>query len=373
MPRSVVGRCAWGRWTLVGTVLALGLWSFVVPEPGRAQAVASLAVSLPTRLSDQEFWRIVEDFSEPNGFFQSENLVGNERPLQYVVPALKRRTRGGVYLGVAPDQNFTYIVALEPALAFIVDIRRGNLLEHLMYKAIIELSRDRADFLARLFSRPRPLGLDDRTSVAALIEAYLAVPASEPYYADNLQDIIACLVKTHGFGLSDDDQVALASIYRQFYNAGPELRYSLGGALRNMPDYAEMMTSTDLEGQPRSYLSSEEPYRWLKDFESRNLLVPVVGDFAGPKTLRSVARYIAERGGVINAFYTSNVEQYLFRNAVAARFYENVAALPIDQQSIFLRSAMQRNVIDPIGALLKEYSAGRLVGYMDVSSRGDVR
>lgn len=359
--------------SLAGAAIVAGLLVVGPSEGALAQATASTAVVLPARLSDQEFWRIVEEFSEPNGFFQSENLVGNERPLQTVVPALKLRTRGGVYLGVAPDQNFTYIVALEPALAFIVDVRRGNLIEHLMYKAIVELSPSRADFLSRLFSRPRPAGLDDDTSVAAMMEAYLPVPAGESLYEANLRDIEACLVKTHGFKLSDDDRTTLASIYWQFYSEGPGLRYSMGGMLRNMPDYADMMTSTDLDGQPRSYLATEKQYRWLKAFEERNLLVPIVGDFAGPKALRAVGRYVAEHGAVINAFYTSNVEQYLFRNAVAARFYENVAALPIDEQSIFLRSAMQRNVIDPIGALLKEFAAGHIVGYMDVSGRGDIR
>ena len=66
---------------------------------------------------------------------------------------------GGVYLGVAPDQNFTYMVAVRPRMAFILDIRRGNLLQHLLYKAVFELSADRAEFVSMLFSKPRPAGL----------------------------------------------------------------------------------------------------------------------------------------------------------------------------------------------------------------------
>src|SRR6185295_5152850 len=104
--------------------------------------------ALPARLSDQDFWKLSSEFSEPNGFFRSENLVSNEHTFQYVVPALKQAVKpGGVYLGVAPDQNFTYIVATQPRMAFIVDIRRGNLLELMMYKAVIELSADRAEFI----------------------------------------------------------------------------------------------------------------------------------------------------------------------------------------------------------------------------------
>ena len=59
-----------------------------------------------------------------------------------------------------PEQNFTYIAALKPKMAFIIDIRRGNLQLHLMYKALFELSSDRADFIFRLFSRKRPEGTE---------------------------------------------------------------------------------------------------------------------------------------------------------------------------------------------------------------------
>src|ERR1039458_4109633 len=122
--------------------------------------------TLPSRLTDQEFWKLSEEFSEPNGYFQSDNLVSNEDTFQYVVPTIRKNVKpGGVYLGVAPDQNFTYLLAADPKMAFIVDIRRGNLHTQLMYKALLELSSDRADFVSRLFSKKRPAGLTDRKSV----------------------------------------------------------------------------------------------------------------------------------------------------------------------------------------------------------------
>ena len=97
--------------------------------------------------------------------FRSDNFVSNEITFQWVIPDLLRTTKpGGVYLGVGPDQNFTYIVALKPKIAFIFDIRRQNMLTHLMYKALIEQSTDRADFVSRLFARPRPTGLDTASS-----------------------------------------------------------------------------------------------------------------------------------------------------------------------------------------------------------------
>src|SRR5262249_47595705 len=110
--------------------------------------------TLPDKISDKDFWQLVESMSEPNGFFRSDNLLSNEDTFQYVIPTLERRLpSGGVYLGVGPDQNFNYIEALHPKMAFVVDIRRQNMVEHLMYKAILELSADRIDFLSMLFSR----------------------------------------------------------------------------------------------------------------------------------------------------------------------------------------------------------------------------
>ena len=129
----------------------------LLPSPA-AQTSAS---RLPPRLSGQEFLSLMTELSEADGFFRSDNLVSNELFMQRVIPDLTRVVKpGGVYLGVGPEQNFTYMAAVKPAMAFIIDVRRGNLQLHLMYKALFELSSDRADFVSRLFSLKRPAGLD---------------------------------------------------------------------------------------------------------------------------------------------------------------------------------------------------------------------
>src|SRR5688572_10947111 len=104
---------------------------------------------LPRQISDEVFWQMVSEFSEEGGYFHSDNFVSNETLFQRVVPDLKKNAPGGAYIGVGSDQNFTYLVAIQPRIAFIIDIRRQAMLQHLMYKAIIELSEDRADFLSR--------------------------------------------------------------------------------------------------------------------------------------------------------------------------------------------------------------------------------
>jgi hypothetical protein len=362
------------RRVLIAVLLTVG--ACLTAPIGANRAVAA-AVDLPARLSDQDYWALIGQISEPNGYFQSDNLVGNERPLQFVVPALKTFTRGGAYLGVAPDQNFTYIVALEPKIAFICDIRRGNLHEHLMYKALFELSADRADFVSRLFSKKRPDGLTAKSTVGDIMNAFWNVTTDDALYAANLKSIDDLLVTKHGFTLSAEDLQGIEYVYHAFYWFGPSITYSSsspnGRGSGNMPSYGDLVMLTDLEGQSRGYLASEENYHWLKSFEEKNLLIPVVGDFAGPKALRSVGKYLAEHGATVSAFYVSNVEQYLFQNQVWGGFYENVSTLPLDAASTFIRSARQQNVLDPIQALIKDYREGRIRSYTDITIRGAIR
>src|SRR5215471_13343477 len=135
-------------------------------------AAASATSVVAQHLTDQEFWTLVTDLSEPGGSFRSENLLSNELRLQYVIPDLTRTVpRGRAYIGVGPEQNFTYIAAVQPAMAFIVDIRRGNLQLQLMYKALFELSSDRVEFVSRLFSRKAPEGLAASASAKQIFDA----------------------------------------------------------------------------------------------------------------------------------------------------------------------------------------------------------
>src|SRR6516162_4622456 len=134
---------------------------------------STLPDTLPSSLSDREFWQMVTDFSEPSGYFRSENFLSNESGYQNIIPTLRKTLpRGGVYLGVGPEQNFTYIVALEPKMAFVVDIRRQNMLEQLFYKALMETSADRGEFLSRLFSRIARSRLNANAAPEALIRAF---------------------------------------------------------------------------------------------------------------------------------------------------------------------------------------------------------
>jgi hypothetical protein len=318
-------------------VLALG---------AAAARPAGSATELPSRLTDQEFWQLSESMSEPNGMFQSDNLLSNEVVFARILPDLVAKAKpGGVYLGVGPEQNFTYMAATSPRMAFITDIRRGNLHVQLMYKALFELSADRAEFVSRLFTKPRGTRLTASSTVTEIMNWYWdAFSSDEAMFTANLKAIHEHLTQTHHLPLPAEDLDGIDKVYRAFYWYGPAITWSASISLRQPAvnsngrgTYWDLVTQTDQSGEALSYLASEEKFHFLKDLEARNLVVPVVGNFSGPKALRAVGQYIRDRGATVTAFYLSNVESYLRRDGSWPTFCANVASMPIDEGSFFIR------------------------------------
>jgi hypothetical protein len=345
------------RLLFVGLVLVGG---FVVPSAMRRGPVPG--EQIPPRLTDAQFWRLAEEASEPSGYFQSDNLLSNEMHFQDVIPELVQRTEsGGIYIGVGPEQNFTYIAALKPGMAFIPDVRRGNLQLHLMYKALFELSADRAEFVSRLFTRKRPPQLNATSTADEIFEAFTNVePTAPEVYQDNLRAIQELLSKKHGFALTSEDLVGIDHVYHNFHAFGPSINYSSsrgGGGFGSFVTYADLMRATDGSNRARSFLASEDNFTTVKDLEARNLIVPVVGDFAGPKAVRAIAAYVKEHNATVTAFYVSNVEQFLYREGTWPDFCRNVATLPLDAKSVFIRStrrAFATGLVTVLGAMQRE-------------------
>lgn len=301
---------------------------------------AEAATRLPTKLSDADFWALSARLSEPSGSFRSENFVSNEREFQSVIPALVAQApQTDIYIGVGPEQNFSYIAALEPRLAFIVDIRRGNLLEHLLYKALFELSRDRAEFLSRLFSRARSPMLSKRSTVAELFAAYQRAEPTAQLYDRNVKAVIENLTVDHHFRLAEEDVVAIRNIYRYgFFTAGPNLTYAAGGGDGGglAPTYQELMSADDGRGVKRSYLATEQNFAAVRRLQMKNLIVPVVGDFAGPTAIRGIGEYARQHGAAVSSFYLSNVEDYLIQEGRWGDFCGNVRTVPFTATGTFI-------------------------------------
>ena len=319
------------------------------------------AAPVPTQLTDQQFWNLSKELSEEDGVFRSDNLLSNENTFQYVIPGLlKSAKQGRVYMGVGPEQNFTYIAALKPAMAVIVDIRHGNFDVHLMYKALFELSKDRAEFVSRLFSLKRPDGLTSKSSAREIFNAYISAEGSKELYEANLKAVVDHLRVKHGFPLTAGDLDGIAWAMSNFYQFGPSINYNSslttnvppaivgasgfnggrggGGRGGNQVNYGILMMADNGVGQYMSYLASEENFAFLKDLETRNMLVPVVGDFGGDKAIRAVGKYLKSVDATVSAFYLSNVEQYLTQYGTWGQFCNNALSLPLDETSMFIRT-----------------------------------
>jgi hypothetical protein len=363
-------------------VATMALFAFIGPLSLTSSPLVATE-ELPKQLSDEAFWKLVTEFSETGGYFRSDNFVSNETTFQYVLKDLKKTKPGGVYLGVGPDQNFTYIVAMQPKMAIIFDIRRQNVMQHLMYKALIEMSTDRADFLSKLFSRKRPENLGAKSTAEELFNAFYEKEPERQLFLENFQAIKKQLEEQHKFKLSAEDEASINYVYQSFFAGGLDLNYNGvgGGGRSRMPSYAELLQMADEEGVNRSYLGTEENFKILQDFEKKNLIVPVVGDFAGAKAIRAVAAYLKQHDAFVTAFYVSNVEQYLFQQSDDwSKFYHNVETLPVDGSGAFIRSVFNSltvtypqsgtlrsaSLLSSIPDLLKAFTAGEVRTYYDV-------
>jgi hypothetical protein len=366
---------------LVALVAALVSARTTISAQAAPATAATTSATLPTRLSDTDYWKLVTDMSEPGGWFRIvDNFTSNEIEVGWLFSKLQeQKINGGVYLGVGPEQNLSYIAAIRPKMAFLFDIRRQALLQHQMFKAMFELAPDRADFLSILFAKPRPGGVDSTTEIRAMWDAFWYIPTDTALARKNYARVHDQLIKTHGFAL-EPEMAQLKNVYDAFINFGPVITTNGGASNGRQPanTFADMTGySYDAAGLPRSFMSSEDNYRHVRSMHQNNLIVTVTGDFGGPKAIRAVGDYLKKNGGVVSAFYVSNVEQYLFQDGKQSAFYGNVAALPVDDRSIFIRPYSMRNFggggggggtinsLCPIAGFLRAVNGGRVYNNND--------
>lgn len=312
------------------------LGSVAPPASATAPAVVPAA---PTA-----FASLVRSISEPNGPFISDNMISNETSYLQVAPALlKSAAPGGAYIGVGPEQNFTYIALTRPKLAFIIDIRRQNMVEHLLYKAVFGEATSRAHFVALLVGRPYRAEGDPGES--ATIDAVMAhaekAPADEATFTASHARLRSAIERE--VTLDADDKKTLEVTHRAFFKGQLDIRFELKQSSgRKYPTLRELLVEKDPEGNARGFLATEEAFRFVQTMEREGRVVPVVGDFAGDRALPAIAAHLAKEKIEVSAFYVSNVEQYLFDPKVWPRWARNVAALPKNDKSLFIRAYLDQ-------------------------------
>jgi hypothetical protein len=335
----------------------------------------------------ESFAAQVAALSEPGGYFDTDNLISNERSYLDVVPELRKRgVRGGVYLGVGPDQNFSYIAAVRPDLAFIVDIRRDNLLLHLLFKALFSLARTRIEYLSLLLGRAVPSDLDEwRGAGIDKLVSYLDRPALDTASVTALRARLDEAVGRIGIPLAREDLATIDRFHRRFIEAGTSLKFqSLGRPPQgHYPALRDLLVATTPSGEHANYLAAEESFQFVKDLQQRNRVIPVVGDLSGPRAIGAIAAALQRRaqrgqdGTHVSAFYVSNVEFYLFGDARFSKFVSNVRTLPRVSQSVIIRSIFVRggwfggstSQLQPANELVDGFAKGRFQYYNELIGR----
>ena len=359
-------------WRLLTLTLALAL-GFAAGKHALQDVKASRR--LPESLPAGEFSRMIQEFSEEGGYFHSDNFTSNETGYLTVVDKLRDLgATGGAYIGVGPEQNFTYIAKTHPRIAFIVDIRRQAMIQHLMYKAIFQHSEDRVHFLSLLLSRPLT-GRDPPgrgASLDQIVNYFTKTPPSESAFVANLATIGKTIRDNFRVPLTAQDQTSLEYVYGAFRDDGLNLSFRMGYG--HFPALKDLIEQPDPKGKPGNFLATDEDYSFVRDLQRRNRVIPVVGDFAGPKALKAVGAYLRKNSYSVNVFYTSNVEQFLFRGGFFSAFAENVRSLPITSESLFIRSvpnmwrqqpiryqypgARMTTMLQKMSVFLKDYDGG---------------
>ncbi len=339
-------------------------------------------------LSAAEFNRIIRDCSENGGYFQSDNFTSNETSYLHVLGKLRElHVSGNAYVGVGPEQNFTYIAKLRPQIAFIVDIRRQAVIQHLLYKAIFQISDTRSEFLANLLSRPLPKATASQkeASFIELLDYFDSAAPSESVFQANLNRVREVIRQQFQFRLTDIDQQQLQYVYSAFQKEGLRISFHFGqsnawGNYFGFPTLRELILQPDLSGKQGNFLTSDEDYLFVRNLQRKNRVIPVVGDFSGAKALAGVGDYLKKHGYTLGAFYTSNVEEFLFRNEVFDNYVRNVRHLPINSDSVFIRAVSTRRELHPaqvpghrivtilekISVFLRDYDAGAVRNYRDL-------
>jgi hypothetical protein len=311
----------------------------------------------------------IASLSEPGGYFDTDNLISNERSYLEVLPELEERNvRGGAYVGVGPDQNFSYIAHVRPAIAFIIDIRRDNLLLHLLFKALFEQAHTRIEYLSLLFGRAVPPDVDSwRGAPAARLAEYIGHTSSDPKLVDALRSRLDVVVKQFGVPLSSADLAKIDEFHRRFIESGLELQFQSfnRGPQGYYPTYKELLLGTDRKGRQGHYLASEDAFQFVKSLQAHDRIIPVVGNLSGPTALAAIGQLLADKRETLSAFYASNVEFYLRRQGSYEGFISNLRRLPHTSRSVIIRSSFDRGFgastsgVQSVEELLAQSAVGR--------------
>jgi hypothetical protein len=356
--------------------------SLALAAPLAAQSPAS-----PRTAARIEFSSLIARFSEAGAYFDTDNLISNEASYLHPIGTLEQLgLRGGAYIGVGPDQNFSYIAALRPQIAFIADIRRDNLLHHLLLRALFLRAPTRIEYLALIHGRAPPPDLPAwRARGVDELIAWIDGRPADRALAAATGDSLAATIRSFGVPLSSADFATVARFREEFVQEGLDLRFQTHGRAPQWyyPTFRQLLRERDLDGRQASFLASEERYAFVRGLQLRGRIIPVVADLGGTHALRAIGDWLRRRRLPVTAFYTSNVEFYLAQDGTLDEFAQTLRHLPAADGAVIIRSYFpgrsgrhpraiagyhSTQLVQPI-ADFRRATRGALPGYWDLVTR----
>ena len=270
----------------------------------------------------------------------------------------------GAWLGVGPDQNFTYIGALRPQFAVILDARLDNLLEHLLFKLLFAEARGPLDYLCMLLGRRRPVG-DLADPAAASGKAVLARLSEQPLDEEHekasrarVESVFAARWGANAEILRRVERIQMEFVRRQLRVTS--VSESCLANLDKIPDFGEVIGATTAEGFNLHYLTCPDHFAYVKDLHARDRIVPMVGNVTDPTAIARVRDLLGETGLRLSAVYLSNLEEFLLQRYVISndriterpnphgdltgsagaayeRLLQQLEALPCDDDAVLIR------------------------------------
>jgi hypothetical protein len=313
------------------------------PVPAKAPEADD---ALPGKAPDVPFGELFDRVSEKAGYYFSHNYVTNETSYLQVARVLSERAKkGGAYIGVGPEQNFTYIGLTRPSIAFVVDIRRRNALLLLLYKAIFDEAKSRTHFLSLLLSRPYDAASDpgNAATVDEVIAAVEKSPPDKTLREENRKRWLDRIEHDYKVKLKDSDHLEIKETQQAFFADQLEIAFVVDMPnSRKRASFRTTLRMADPSGKQQGFMAREDLFRYVQRMQREHRIVPVVGDFSGDHAFKEIGAYLKQHGIVASVMYASNVEEYLLDQRTFRKWVDNVSAVPTDDDSLFVRAFLER-------------------------------
>lgn len=283
---------------------------------------------------DERFDTLSRQFSEPTNAPPGDNFVSNEDSYPRVAGQLARLApAGGVYLGVGPDQNFTYIAHAKPRLAFILDYRRRNLLLHLLHRALVQLAPDRPTYLKLLTARdPGPI---PPAATAAELDAAFTPLEIDPARLASVQAEVTRVLRPLNL-LTGSEWPDLARIQARLAGPGLNARFL---ALPMYPTVRQALLRPDRDGRPAHWLANPAAYDTVRAAHLGDRIIPAVADFSSPAVFQQLGAWLTRRTLRVSVFYVSDVEFFLLKSQKFPAYLANLRQLPWADGALIVRSS----------------------------------